>query len=522
MEEEVGFSGLGLPEGLVARVSALGYGTPTPVQAAAIPALLEGRDVLGRAATGTGKTAAFALPVVATLGARAPGAPRALVLTPTRELAAQVADAMARYAEGTGLRVLAIVGGADLTAQARALHRGVDIVVATPGRAIDHLVRGNLKLDAIRTAVVDEADVMLDMGFAEDLETLLQATPDGRQLALFSATFPDRLRKIADAALNNPVIVEVRQVGADVRVRHIATLAERHQRAAAVLAMLEFEGPSASLLFCRTRADVEALSEALDAAGRRNEALHGGLSQAARDAALRRLRDGTSDVVVATDVAARGIDVPHLTHVFHVDLPTALEDYVHRSGRVGRAGREGVVISFVSSRERARLRGWERQLGHHFAQVGLPTPAALAARRVDRFREALSAVAPEEAEAWSEVVSQWVADKPAEEWLAAVLANVLGPPPAPPPAAVAWTRVHVGAGSLFGVRPVDLFQLLLGTGGLTREEIGRIHVGDRRSWVDVPETHAGAVIDALRGVTFRGRAVVVERFKGTPDDEPPR
>ena len=340
------FLALGLDETLVQAVVALGYEEPTPIQRQAIPVLLTGRDVLGQAATGTGKTAAFALPLLARLGRKTgePGAsPRALVLVPTRELAMQVAEAIHRYGRGMEIREIPIYGGQPMERQLRALRRGVDVVIATPGRALDHLRRGTLRLDAIEMVVLDEADEMLDMGFAEDLEALLQATPPERQTALFSATMPGRITAIARRHQREPARIQIAERPArdDLPlVRQDAYIVARAQKLPALTRILDVEDASGALIFGRTRLEVDELAQTLIARGHLADALHGGLSQEQRDRVMRRFRDGATDVLVATDVAARGLDVEQLSHVVNYDVPSAPEDYVHRIGRTGRAGRE--------------------------------------------------------------------------------------------------------------------------------------------------------------------------------------
>jgi ATP-dependent RNA helicase DeaD len=395
------FAALGLDADLVAAVAALGYEEPTPIQRAAIAVLLTGRDVLGQAATGTGKTAAFALPLLqrAVKGQPAPGRPQALVLVPTRELAMQVAEAVHKYGRGRRATVLPVYGGEAIGRQIRALSRGVAVVVATPGRALDHLERGTLTLDDVRCVVLDEADEMLDLGFAEDLDAILGRLPATRQTALFSATLPSRILAIAERHLRDPakiaIAAERTAEGVDARVRETAYVVARAYKHAALGRVLDMEAPTASIVFCRTRLEVEELSEAMNARGFRAEPLHGGLSQEHRDRVMRRFREGASDLLVATDVAARGLDIQHLSHVFNFDVPSEPEAYVHRIGRTGRAGREGVAITFVEPREHRQLRNIQFQTRRKIEVVALPTAADLRRRRMEltaaSLREALVA-----------------------------------------------------------------------------------------------------------------------------------
>jgi len=390
------FATLGLAAPLVAAVDALGYEEPTPIQREAIPVLLSGRDLLGQAATGTGKTAAFALPMLDRLASeRAPrGADaRGLVLVPTRELAMQVAEAVHKYSRGVGLAVVALYGGASMDDQIRALKRGADVIVATPGRALDHMRRTTLRLGALRILVLDEADEMLDMGFADDLETIIKATPAVRQTALFSATMPARIASIAGRHLTNPARITVARehtaAGAAPRVRQAAYIVSRNQKAAALGRVLEFERPKSAIVFCRTRIEVDALTEALASHGYRAQALHGGMMQRQRDRVMQLFRDGRADLLVATDVAARGLDIAHLSHVINYDVPSAAEDYLHRIGRTGRIGREGVAITLAEPREERLLRNIERFIRQRIEIVAVPTAADLRLKRLDTTRAAL-------------------------------------------------------------------------------------------------------------------------------------
>ncbi len=332
-------------------------------------------------------------------GAQQPRAVRGLVLVPTRELAMQVAQAVHRYGRELGAAVLPIYGGQPLHQQRRALERGVDVVVATPGRALDHLRRGTLSFDAVETVVLDEADEMLDMGFAEELDALLAAIPAQRQTALFSATMARRILAIAQRHLHDPVRVTIAAQpaarGEAPRVREVAYVVQRRHKAAALGRVLDMETPSSALVFCRTRTEVDELTETLGARGYDAEALHGGFTQEQRDRVLRRFREGASDVLVATDVAARGLDIEHLSHVVNFDLPASPDAYVHRIGRTGRAGREGVAITLVEPREARLLQNIERATKHRIALETVPTLHDLRARRLEVTRAALVAALDE-------------------------------------------------------------------------------------------------------------------------------
>ena len=396
------FSDLPLRDELLGVVDELGYTHPSPIQAQAIVPLVEGRDLLGQAATGTGKTAAFALPMLERLAEQRPAprqygrggpGPFGLILTPTRELALQVSEAVTRYGARLGARVLTVYGGAPAGPQWKALQNGVDIVVATPGRAIDLMNRGALRLEDLETVVLDEADEMLDMGFVEDIETLLDATPDTRQAVLFSATMPRRIETLAQKYLREPVTVRIRREevpeGEAPKVRQTAYLVPRTHTTAALGRVLEAERPTAAIVFCRTRLDVDAVTETLTGRGLRAEALHGGMDQEHRTRVVERLRSGRTELLVATDVAARGLDIDLLTHVVNHDVPQSAEAYVHRIGRVGRAGREGVAITLVPPSKIHALRAVERLTGQSITMAPVPTAADLRAARLDRTRAAL-------------------------------------------------------------------------------------------------------------------------------------
>ena len=397
-----GFTDLGLEDELIDTLSSLGYEEATPIQREAIPPLIEGRDLLGQAATGTGKTAAFALPLLQQMKTdperrRGGEAIRALILVPTRELAMQVAEALHRYGKSIGARVLPVYGGQSMHQQLVVLRRGVDVVVATPGRALDHIRRGTLDLKRIRTVILDEADEMLDMGFAEDLEAILEATPKERQTALFSATLAPRIKAIAKRHLKDPVTVKIEaekpKQGSLPRVRQMVYMVQRAQKAIALGRILDIEDPASAIVFCRTRTEVDELTEKLGARGYRAEAIHGGLSQDQRDRVMKRFRDGALDLLVATDVAARGLDISHLSHVVNFDVPASPDAYVHRIGRTGRAGREGVAITLAEPREARMLRNIEQHTKQKIRVAPIPTVRDLKARRLDATRDSVRAAA---------------------------------------------------------------------------------------------------------------------------------
>jgi ATP-dependent RNA helicase DeaD len=392
------FAELGLGPELLAELATLGYEEPTPIQKASAPPLLEGRDLLGQAATGTGKTAAFALPLLQRLAESepVPHKPLVLVLVPTRELAVQVSEAFHRYGRGLGISVAPIYGGQDMHRQIVALRRGAHVVIATPGRVLDHMRRGTIELDALRSVVLDEADEMLDMGFAEDLELILEAAPAERQTALYSATLPPRIAGIAERHLKDPVRVliprDASMKGAMPKVRQCAYIVPRALKIAALGRVLDVESPTLAVIFCRTRIEVDELAERLVGRGYRVEALHGGLTQQARDRVMKKARAAAVDLLVATDVAARGIDIEHISHVVNFDVPSSPEAYVHRIGRTGRAGREGVAITLAEPREHRLVRNIEWITKQKIEIATVPTPHDVRARRLDLTKGAVREV----------------------------------------------------------------------------------------------------------------------------------
>jgi ATP-dependent RNA helicase DeaD len=568
----VTFADLALDAGVLRVLTELGYEEPTPVQQAAIPLLLAGRDVLALAATGTGKTAAFALPLLQRLtpGADARHRLAALVLVPTRELAMQVSEAIHRYGKSFDVHTLAIYGGTPMEGQIRALRRGVDVVVATPGRALDHIRRGTLDLDSVKMVVLDEADEMLDMGFAEDLEAILSEVPEERQTALFSATLAPRIKALAASRMRDPATVQVERAapapGASAAVRQVAYIVPKGQQAAAFARVLDHEHPASAIVFCRTRTDVDNFVSALDARGQRAAALHGGLSQDQRDRVMKKFRGKQVDLLVATDVAARGLDISHVSHVINVGVPAAAEAYVHRIGRTGRAGRTGVAITLAEPREHRLLRNIERLTKQRIEVAQLPTVADLHAKRLEIVRATLrELLVAGDLDSWRPVVAPL-----AEEFdvldIAAAAVKMASPerdgdgddlassvPPAEESprkprfqslressgprasgarsggkpergarAKEAWrprelggmVRLYIGAGRATQVRPADLVGAIANEAGIPSKSIGSIEIADQFSIVEVPADDASAVIAALKGATIRGRRVLVRRDRG--------
>ena len=428
--DALNFADLGLADGVLAAVIAAGYETPSAIQATTIPLLLQGRDVVGLAQTGTGKTAAFALPILSQLDlAVAPGAPQALVLAPTRELALQVAEAFEGYASQLpSLKVLPIYGGQGYGQQLTALRRGVHVVVGTPGRIMDHLAKGTLDLTELRFLVLDEADEMLNMGFAEDVETILADTPATKQVALFSATMPPMIRKLSQKYLNNPAEVQVKsatKTNANITQRYL--MCSYPQKVDALTRILEVENFEAMIVFTRTKSETDSLAEKLRARGFSAAAINGDVVQAQREKTVNQLKDGSLDILVATDVAARGLDVERISHVVNYDLPTDLEAYVHRIGRTGRAGRKGDAISFVTPRERYLLKAIEKHTKAAPVEMKLPSADEVNATRLSRFDDGITAALNDDKVAFfRDVVSHYVREHNVPELdVAAALAVVL-------------------------------------------------------------------------------------------------
>ncbi len=462
----------------------------------------------------------------------------------------QVSEAIHRYGRELGVRVLPIYGGQPIGRQLKALGRGVDVVVATPGRATDHIGRRTLALGSVELLVLDEADEMLDMGFAEDIETILQAIPDTRQTVLFSATLPSRIDGMARRHMRDPVRLRMEReqaaMGEAPLVRQSAFVVPKAHKAAALGRVLDLEAPAAALVFCRTRAEVDQLTESLNGRGYRAEALHGGMEQPQRDRVMARLRAGTSDLLVATDVAARGLDVDQLTHVVNYDVPASPEAYVHRIGRVGRAGREGVAITLAQPREHRMLKAIERVTGTRIAIEKLPTVADLRAHRLELTRAALhEAIVEDDLEHFRVVVETLAEEfdvmdvaaaavKLAHEASAASAGDEEIPDESPgferevrrgpdrPPRrngydkagkgaarGGAMTKLFIGAGRMAGIRPQDIVGAIANESPVSGRDIGAIEIADRFSLVEVPRPAADDVIRALRTSTIKGKRVTV-------------
>ncbi len=564
-----GFVSLGLEAPLLATLETLGYEEPTPIQREAIPPLLAGRDLLGQAATGTGKTAAFALPMLQLIGHAARARPSALVLVPTRELAIQVGEAAQRYGKELRVSVLPVYGGQAIGPQLHALKRGVDIIVATPGRALDHIRRGTLKLHEVRIVVLDEADEMLDMGFADDLDAILAGTPKTKQTALFSATMPPRIRAIAHRHLQNPIEITIAKepvkAGTAPRVQQTAYIVTRPHRGAALARVLDVVGAKSALVFCRTRLEVDEVTAMLTGRGHRAEAIHGGMSQGQRDRVMQAFKSGQTELLVATDVAARGLDIPQVSHVINYDLPSSAEVYVHRIGRTGRAGREGAAITILDPREQRFLRSIEQHTKAQVVVLPVPSVADLRAKQLERIQAAMAEVLRDgKLDGFKPLVDRLSAHSSAEVAAAAIKLlvraqggerpeqEIPGTPARQPefgrPARNAgryddrsrggssrperpstgrtrpvgqetgMARVYVGAGHEAGIRPGDIVGAIANEAKVHSNVIGSIEIEERFSLVDVPESLAARIIDLLSRSRIKGRRVPVRLFREKPVD----
>ncbi|HZI20838.1 MAG TPA: DEAD/DEAH box helicase [Pyrinomonadaceae bacterium] len=513
------FEQLGLSEPLMKAIADVGYEVPSPIQQKTVPLLLEGRDVVGQAQTGTGKTAAFALPILERLEANAAGV-QALVLTPTRELAIQVAEAFHTYARHMGgVRVLPVYGGQPIGQQLRRLQGGVQVVVGTPGRVMDHLRRESLDLSALRFVVLDEADEMLRMGFIEDVEWILEHTPEGRQTALFSATMPREVRRIAERHLREPAAVEIERKTLTVPTvgQHYINVSEG-QKPDVLTRLLEAEASAgeATLIFAKTKLGAAELTEKLQARGYAAEAMHGDMNQSGREAVIRRIRGGQVEIVVATDVAARGLDVERISLVVNYDMPNDVESYVHRIGRTGRAGRAGRAVLFVTPRQQRMKREIEHYTGQRIEPMRVPSEADVAARRVALFKErVLKTLGGEELDLYLSLVEE-LAEESGRDMaeIAAAAAFLAGgdrplevtlepEPERMSPAGDGMVRLFIDVGRNGRIGPSDVVGAIANEGGVPGRDIGAIDVHDRFTLVDLPAEYVDQVLRRMRGSRIR-------------------
>ena len=545
------FRDLNLPAPLLAALDKVGYETPTPIQAQTIPYLLEGLDLLGHAPTGTGKTAAFALPLLARTDI-ARREIQTLVLTPTRELAIQVAEAFQRYASGLpGFHVLPIYGGQEYGGQIRQLRRGVHVVVGTPGRLMDHMRKGTLRLDALRTLVLDEGDEMLRMGFIEDVEWILEQTPKGRQMALFSATMPKEVLRIASRHLNDPRQISIKTATATAEtIRQRYWLVSGLHKLDALTRILEVEPFEALLMFVRTKIATTELASRLEARGYAAAALNGDMPQQHREQTIERLKRGSLDILVATDVAARGLDVRRISHVVNYDIPYDTEAYIHRIGRTGRAGERGDAILFVAPRERRMLAAIERATRQKIEPLELPTTETVNNKRIADFKQRISdTLAAEGLDFMQGLVEQYQQehDVPALEIAAALAKMTIGDrplllkPDAPRPtrrspdarqrrepaeqrrrepqarserrSEIGMERYRIEVGHQHKVKPGNIVGAIANEAGLDSQHIGRIDIQDAFSLVDLPIGMPKDVFQDLRKAWVCGQRLEISRLE---------
>jgi len=543
--EQPDFHNLGLSKQVLMALDDVGYEIPTPIQAQTIPQVLAGKDILGQAQTGTGKTAAFAMPLLSQIDLNK-REPQMLVLTPTRELAIQVAEAFQRYAAHLkGFHVLPIYGGQEYGGQIRRLKRGVHVVVGTPGRVMDHIRRGTLRLEGLTCLVLDEADEMLSMGFIEDVEWILKQTPGGRQIALFSATLPAAIRRIAQKYLQNPVEISIKTRTATVEAtRQRFWMVNGLHKLDALTRILETEPFEAILIFVRTKIATVELSEKLEARGYASAPLNGDMKQSQRERTIAALRSGKLNILVATDVAARGLDVDRISHVINYDIPYDTEAYVHRIGRTGRAGREGEAILFVSPRERGLLHAIERATKQRIELMEMPSTEMINDKRIaDLKRRITNTLSAEELGLFYRIVEQYQVEQniPALEIAAALLKMLQGDSPfllphkSPKPKAEfkekrgkekfsskgkkessrperGKERYRIEVGHFHGAKPGNIVGAIANEAGIDNEFIGRISIFDDFSTVDLPRGMPDDIFQLLKRVYVAGRQLEISKL----------
>jgi ATP-dependent RNA helicase DeaD len=556
-ETAASFGDLGLSSAVLEALAEVGYESPSPIQAATIPVLLAGQDMLGQAQTGTGKTAAFALPMLSRIEVRG-GPPQGIVLVPTRELAIQVAEAFQRYASRIrGFHVLPIYGGQSYTPQLMSLKRGAHVVVGTPGRVMDHLKRGTLDLGGVTCLVLDEADEMLQMGFVDDIEWILEQTPPARQVALFSATLPSPIRRIAQKHLREPVEVTITsRTSTATNIRQRYWVVSGVHKLDALTRILEAEPFDGMLVFARTKQSTVELAERLEARGFAVAALNGDMQQKDRERTVARLKSGQLDILVATDVAARGLDVERISHVVNYDVPYDTESYVHRIGRTGRAGRNGEAILFITPRERNMLRYIERATRSPLEPMELPTVADVNEQRVARFRQRITeAIAAGQAEPFLSLIEEFERehDVPAIE-IAAALASLLqgGSPlllkdrsggttdeagdirrePARQAPATQerlaeedTETFRIEVGYVHGVKPGNIVGAIANVAGLEGRQIGHVDIREDHTFVGLPKGMPDAVMTELSKTRVAGQMLRISTVSHVPPKplrKPPR
>lgn len=565
------FKQLALKDALLKSLDEIGYETPSPIQSQTIPLLLEGRDLIGQAQTGTGKTAAFALPVLSNLDIKQKD-PQVLVLAPTRELAIQVAEAFKKYASHLkSFHVLPIYGGQDYRGQIRALERGVHVAVGTPGRVMDHMRRGTLRLDNLKTLVLDEADEMLRMGFIDDVEWVLEQTPPTRQIALFSATMPQQIRRIANKHLNNPeeITVKVKTTTADLIRQRFWPVSGMHNKLDVLTRILEAETFDAMLVFVRTKTATAELADKLAARGYSTAAINGDIAQNTRERTIHQLKNGKIDILVATDVAARGLDVERISHVINFDIPYDTEAYIHRIGRTGRAGREGDAILFVAPREKRLLSAIEKATKKKIEMMELPSTELINDKRIAKFKQRITdTLANEDLGLFTQLVEQYQAEHntPANDVAAALAQLLQGDTPLllkkkpntnpkkdwdddksnsrrdrprkdfrdgkdsgrksrdsrnkkDKPLAEDMQRYRIEVGSNHKVKPGNIVGAIANEAGLDSQHIGRVDIRDDYSVVDLPSGMPKDVFNTLKKAWVSGKQLQISVLNASSESK---
>ena len=553
------FHDLGLSKPVLEALDDIGYETPSPIQAEMIPYVLEGRDVLGQAQTGTGKTAAFALPILSRIDLQQKS-PQVLVLAPTRELAIQVAEACQKYAaKMKGFHVLPIYGGQDYRGQMRQLDRGVHVVVGTPGRVMDHIRRGTLKLDGLKTLVLDEADEMLRMGFIDDVEWVMEHIPEQRQIALFSATMPKEIHKIAQRYLNDPkeITIKVKTTTADTITQRY-WMVSGHHKLDALTRILESEPFDAMIIFVRTKNATVELAEKLEARGYASAALNGDIAQNQREKTIDKLKKKQIDILIATDVAARGLDVPRISHVVNYDVPYDTESYVHRIGRTGRAGRTGEAILFIAPREKRMLQQIERATKQKIEMLEMPSTEVINNKRIARFTQSITdTLETESLEFYGSILEKYIIEHniPAIEVAAALAKMLQGDEPlllsntpvkqvserdsfdrgrddkeqrrrergersarrAPHEKEEGMDTYRIEVGHLHHVKPGNIVGAIANEAGIDSKHMGRIEIYEEYSTIDLPEGMPKDIFMDLKSVRVAGQKLDISLYDGTSE-----
>lgn len=524
--EYVKFGTLDISRKVAQALTDMGFEEPTPIQQQSIPLLLEGKDIIGQAQTGTGKTAAFGIPIIETLNMRA--GVQALIITPTRELAIQVAEEISRLGKYRRVRTLPIYGGQSIDRQIRALRQGVQVVIGTPGRLLDHLGRNTLKLDNVRVVVLDEADEMLDMGFIDDIEGILDKVPEKRQTLLFSATMPEEIRRLANKYLREPEYVTVSRNSITVpQIEQVYYETKERTKVEDLCRILDTANVTAAIIFCRTKRGVDELVAALQARGYPAAGLHGDLSQYQRNQVMRQFKTGQLDLLVATDVAARGLDIENVSHVINYDIPQDVEFYVHRIGRTGRAGRTGVAVTLITPRDYRQLRLIERITKTRIRREQLPSAGDIAERQKENIKERLQRVIEEGKLAYyRSVVDPLLDDYDPVDIAAAALKmsfnvneieeNVesetytFGNTGAKP----GMVRLFLTIGRKDNIWPAELVRVISEETGIPVNLIGDIDIYEKFAFVEVAEDWASCIIGTLHRQTIKGRRVSIEPARG--------